>query len=396
MFPIHSWPRLSYEDHMWVPTLPSDLIPRAIRDAQRNPYRAAVTPTIAHLNPIMPSSVAALADEASAEIARFDTEVGREVAPFTSVLLRSESASSSMIENLSSGAKAIALAELGHKGKRNASEIVGNVRAMRAALDLATSLDEHAIIEMHRALLIDHAPDIVGEWRQSQVWIGGNSYGPHGADFIPPHHRHVKSAIDDLILFVRRNDVPVLCQAAIAHAQFETIHPFPDGNGRTGRALIHAMLRGKGLARLVTVPVSAGLLTNTQTYFDALTAYHDGVIEPIVEQLAHATFQAITNGRQLVRELSEIFTLWIDKTHARHGTAQWQLMETLMLQPVIEASSAADTLGTTTKNVLRVINKLVDAGILTEFTGHGRNRLWQSSEILTALDAFAERAGRRS
>ena len=76
--------------------------------------------------------------------------------------------------------------------------------------------------------------------------------------FVPPHHTRVATAIDDLARFMRRDDLAVLPQAALAHAQFETIHPFPHGNGRTGRALVDCLLRGKRLTRQVTVPVSAG------------------------------------------------------------------------------------------------------------------------------------------
>ncbi|WP_277932448.1 Fic family protein [Rhodococcus opacus] len=81
-------------------------------------------------------------------------------------------------------------------------------------------------------------------WRQQQVWIGGGSLGPHTAHFVPPHHDRVPELIDDLIVFANRVDVTVIAQIAVAHAQFETIHPFLDGNGRVGRALIQAMLRG--------------------------------------------------------------------------------------------------------------------------------------------------------
>ena len=106
-----------------------------------------------------------------------------------------------------------------------------------------------------------------GRWRDEQVWIGGDSFGPHDAEFVPPHHARVPALMADLIKFTSRADLPLLSQAAIAHAQFETVHPFADGNGRTGRALIHAMLRGHRLTRNVTVPVSAGLLTDTRSYF---------------------------------------------------------------------------------------------------------------------------------
>ncbi|MDQ3716954.1 MAG: Fic family protein [Actinomycetota bacterium] len=389
------WPAIGWEDVNWTSTIPPDQVSRNVRERHTGPYRAAVVPSIAKLHPRLLSAIATLADEATAEISRFDAEIGSELAPFAAVLLRSESASSSRIENLTSSAKAIALAELGSPEKRNASEIVANVEAMKAAISLADRLDADAILSMHAALMHNRPSETPGVWRNQQVWIGGDSYGPHGATFTPPHHRHVLGAIDDLVRFTQRTDVPLLTQAAIAHAQFETIHPFTDGNGRTGRALIHAMLRGHGLTRKVTVPVSAGLLADTPAYFETLTDYRNGDPSSIVEQVATAAFAAMTNGRQLVAELNDIRTAWEDKIVARRDSAAWRLAEVLLRQPVIDAAVVADELGLTMANALRPIAPLVEAGVLTEFTGFKRNRMWQSREVLTALDAFASRAGRR-
>ena len=150
---------------------------------------------------------------------------------------------------------------------------------------------------MHKALMRDVDPKSAGRWREEQVWIGGGTHGPRGAMFVPPHHSRVVAAIDDLLGFAQRNDVPVLPQIALAHPQFETIHPFTDGNGRTGRALLQAMLRRKGLTRNVTVPVSAGLLTDTDFYFAALTAYREGDTAPIVRRVSKAAVGAVFNGR---------------------------------------------------------------------------------------------------
>ena len=202
--------------------------------------------------------------------------------------------------------------------------------------------------------------------------------------------------MDDLIKFTGRTDVPLLSQAAIAHAQFETIHPFADGNGRTGRALIHAMLRGHGLTRNVTVPVSAGLLIDTRSYFDSLTAYREGDPASIVEKLAEASFAAIANGRQLVLDLRTIREGWAESVTARRGAAAWRLADLLIRQPVIDAATAAAELQMTSQNVLRAITPLVNAGVLSEFTGFTRNRMWQANQVLSALDDFAARAGRRS
>ena len=387
---------IGWEERSWTPRISPELLSAAVHRRHSGPYRAAVVPFIAELTPTLPSDVLAAADEASAEIARFDAELGTEVAPFASVLLRSESVSSSMIENLTSGAKAIALAELGGTDKRNAMEIVGNVAAMRAALQLADRLDGKAIIAMHAALLSKVEPGMTGHWRADQVWIGGTSFGPHAASFVPPHHEHVAGLMDDLVRFARRADLPLLVQAASAHAQFETIHPFSDGNGRTGRALIHAMLRGHGLTRNVTVPVSAGLLIDTTGYFDTLTAYRQGDPSRIVAKLADASFAAIANGRQLVAELRATRASWNDKIKARKKATAWRLADLLVRQPIVDAASVAAELDLVPQNAQRTIAPLVAAGVLTEFTGFKRNRMWQATEILATLDDFATRTGRRT
>jgi hypothetical protein len=161
-------------------------------------------------------------------------------------------------------------------------------------------------------------------------------------------------------------------------------------------ARVHAMLRGHGLTRNVTVPVSAGLLTDTSGYFDALTSYREGDPAPIVEKLGNASFAAATNGRQLVRDLRAIRQGWEDKIRSRRGAGAWQLADVLIRQPVIDGASVARELDVTPQNAQRAIAPLAEAGILEEFTGFARNRMWQSREVLDALDDFAARAGRQA
>ena len=390
-----AWPALEWEEREWVSALPPGMGSRTLRRRHAGPYKAAVVPEIAGLEVVLPSAALALADEASTEIARFDAEMGAEIAPFGAILLRSESSSSSKIENLTSGARAIALAELGNDDKRNASEIVANVHAMQAAVDLADRLDEDAVLAMQAALMQRHHPEAARGWRTEQVWIGGGDFGPHGAAFVPPHHERVPAAMADLMAFIRRDDLPVLAQAALAHAQFETIHPFADGNGRTGRALIHSMLRARALTRNVTVPVSAGLLTDTDTYFAGLMAYRRGDAAHIVHLIAEASFTAIANGRQLVADLRDTRERWDAVIRARQDSVAWQLADLVLRQPVIDADLAQRELAATSANTHRAIRHLAEAGILTEFSGRRRNRMWQAREVLSALDDFAARAGRR-
>ncbi|MEU3009916.1 Fic family protein [Nocardia asteroides] len=366
-----------------------------MRERHAGPYRAAIAPPIAEQTVCLPSDVLAAADAATVEIARFDTLVGADLTPFGAILLRTESASSSQIEHLTSGAKAIALAEIGGTDQRNAVEIVGNVRAMRTAMNVAGEIDERLLLEMHAALMV-HEPESAGRWRSQQVWIGGDNVGPHGAAFVAPHHARVPGSIDDLLRFIRRDDIPALAHTALAHAQFETIHPFIDGNGRTGRAMMHAMLRSKGVTEQATVPIAAGLLTRVDDYFAALTAYRAGDLAPIVHQVAEATLIALGNARLLVADIHRIRERWESVVRARRGSTPWRLIDVALRQPVFDATTAAGALGITDSNAVRAINALVEVGVLTEFTGMRRNRLWQAREVLDALDDFAHRAGKRT
>lgn len=389
------WSAVSYEERNWVF---SDqlFVPRRHRLAGSGPYRAALVPAIANSATLdVTGETLTLLYEASNEISRFDSELGNKLTPFASILLRSESVASSKIENLSASAQSIFLAELGDPTRRNASIIVANSAAMQAALRLADQMDADAILSMHLALLADSKPQWAGRWRTQQVWVGGGDYSPHNALFVAPHHDRVPSAIVDLIEFIRREDFPPLALAAIAHAQFETIHPFPDGNGRVGRALVHSILKTKGLTRNVTIPVSAGLLTNLDAYFSALTEYRIGNHEPIVVLMAEASFRAINNARTLVLELQQIREGWDPLIKARKDAAVWRLADLLSRQPVVDSEIVQREVGVAAHNANTAIELLADLGILRKISGDHRYRKWAAKDVLAALDRFSERAGRR-
>lgn len=388
------FPAVRHEELPWEGDTAS--IPRSRRGRFGPAYRATITPKIASL-PELPvtTATAAAAEEAARAVTRFDAELGAELAPFSTILLRSESAASSQIENLTASAKSIGLAELDETNRPNATLIVANVRAMRAAIALSEQLDASAIIEMHRQLLGPTRPEMVGAWRAQQVWIGGSRWGPHDASHVAPHHDRVDAAMNDLIRFMRRDDLPTLIQIATAHAQFETIHPFPDGNGRTGRALIHSMLRAKEVTRTVTVPVSAGLLADTAGYFDALDAYRRGELDPIVAALTDASFAAIDNGQRLRSDLIAVRAGWQERVRARRDAVIWRIADHLIAQPVVNARVLRTTLGASAPAIQGALGRLADAGVVSNLTGKSRNRVWVADEVIAALDAFAERAGRR-
>lgn len=388
------WLPTGAEQREWTPSVDAPMSRRA-RLAARGPYTASVPAHIAHAVPQISNEVLALADDASRELARFDAESGEIAAPFAPILLRTESASSSEIERITSSAKQLALAEIGAARSENAKLVAANVRAMNAAIDLSERLDGDAIIQMHRALLEDAEPQMVGTWRTQQVWIGGRGQSPHLASFVPPHHDRVPGLMDDLVAFLRRTDVPVLVAAALAHAQFETIHPFPDGNGRTGRALVHGALRAGGLVTNMTIPISAGLLSHTDDYFRALTAYRGGELEPIVIQFAQASFDAIGTGRQLVSDLRATREEWRQRVRSRAGSAAAAMLDFLLRQPVVSVALVAESLGVSVVSATSAIRRLEEAGVLVRANAGERNRLWQADDVLSALDDFSARARSR-
>lgn len=378
---------------------------RAERQRHTGHYDSAITPSIAGLNFSIPASLAAEVDEATAAIRDLDgyalQRLGAEsaaIGPMSAILLRTESASSSQIENLTVGARQLAFAELEESRSENARLVVSNVHAMEAALRLADRLDTDSILEMHRVLMqhVRGWEEQAGRFREQLVWVGTSAVGPVGAAHIAPRAALVPDAIEDLVRFIRRQDIPPIIQAAVAHAQFETIHPFGDGNGRTGRALVHALLRGKGLSRSTTVPVSAGLLTDTRRYFDALTAYREGDAGPIIERFAFASRYASIEGRRLIDELDTVLVDTRTRTgHLRADAAALRLIPALVGQPVINVRFAKQALGVGDMTAQRAIAALVDAGVLTERTGLRRNRVYQQDDVLAALESFAQRIHRR-
>lgn len=388
------WPAVAYEPRPWERTGDEIASRRALRQAHGD-YQAAIPAFIAAVPVVLVAETNALADDATQELARFDAEAGVIAAPFASILLRTESASSSEIENLTSSAKQVALAEIGESRSGNARLVVANVNAMKAAIALSDRLDEDSILAMHDALLRDSAPEYVGHWRDEQVWIGGGRISPHAATFVPPHQELIPGLMADVVAFAGRTDVPVLIQAALAHAQFETIHPFPDGNGRTGRALLQGMLRHGRLTRNVAVPVSAGLLRDTDAYFGALTEYRAGRPDAIVTAVAEACFTAVSNGRVLVDDIGAAAKRWDGHVRARSDSSVHRVKEYLLRQPVVNTKTVAAELRISEVAAQNAIDRLVDAEVLTKASDGRRNRIWQAPEILAALDAFGARARRR-
>lgn len=367
------------------------LVPQAGR-----PYLAAVPARISERTLSVPSTLARELEAATLVLRSFDNEFGGEISDFASLLVRSEALSSSQIENVNAKARQVIAAEIGESDRSSASLIAAAGSSLVAALTAPGEVDAELAKRIHAGLLRD-APHLTpGQWRTDPIWIGTKSESPHGADYVAPPAAEVPALMEDWSRFAARVDLPVLAQAMLAHAQFETIHPFRDGNGRTGRALLQAMLRRHRITARALVPVSAGLLHDTDRYFDAIAAYQAGDAAPILWAGVSAVHRSVENATQLVDELRSIKARFRDTLRIRSDSRAWDVIDFAFEQPVFTARIAAERLDIGPNNLQRHLDRLVDEGVLRKSASahRGRGSVYRSQDILDALDRFAERAAR--
>lgn len=397
---------VSTETFDWTPRAP-EMHSRAEVVRQTGPYEATITADVAQWDPRISAEDAANIEDATRRLVEFDRHAQRTLGtenpalgPMTAILLRTESASSSRIEQLTTSAKQLALAEIDEGEKANALTVVGNVRAMEAALRLANDITAGSILAMHEALMLHQRsidPVEAGRFRTEAVWIGPGDAGPRHADFVAPHHSRIPAAITDVVAFAQRQDLSVLVQVAVAHAQFETIHPFADGNGRTGRALAQSILRNKGVVGSTAVPISAGLLVHVDRYFASLDAYRAGDAGPIIREFAAASRIAAVTGTQLVDDLvAQLEESRSKMSGIRSDAAAWKVLPVLVAQPAVNSKHLMTALGLGEMAALRALDTLTARGVLNETTGKARGRVWQHRGILAALDAYAAEIRRMS
>ena len=227
-------------------------------------------------------------------------------------LLRSEALASSQIEGLSISHRKLAEAEFADLANYKAREIVGTMRAMERALAIGSDdgpFTVESIEAIHREIAVVPPLDkIAGQIRDEPSWIGG--IDPSRAEYVGPPAEQVRPLLDDLCHFIERDDISPVAQAAIAHAQFETIHPFGDGNGRVGRCLIQVIFRRRGLAPGYVPPISIVLGANKDVYISGLEAFRAGDVDGWVAYFAEATETAALQAREFSEEVEALQADW--------------------------------------------------------------------------------------
>ncbi len=360
-------------------------------------YDAFIPELLTNLKLSISGSVAGVIADAESAIQALNEQANPGLAPLSRLLLRTESIASSKVEGVQVDARILAQAEVRHdtgqKASATALEILGNIDAMQAAIGNATEqeqIDLPQIIEIHRILMAaSERPEIAGQTRSRQNWIGGNNYNPCGADFVPPPPEEVNPLLEDLCAFCNDETLPPLAQAALAHAQFETIHPHEDGNGRTGRALMQILLKRRNVAANFVPPISVVLAQNKGEYIDGLIAYREGNFEKWLEVFASAAARAAHLASRYLTQVRDLRDEWrgqlTSQGPVRQDAAAWQVIEILPGHPVITVAVGVAKVNRTKPAVNGGINQLVNAGVLRPLSENKRNRAWEATGLLDLL-----------
>jgi Fic family protein len=377
------------------------------KDRRSCDYEAYLPDPLGDREVILDGRVAADVAEAEAALTRFSFEVGAlaDSEALARLLLRTESVASSRIEGLEIGARRLLRADaerkLGEPARDvGAAEVLGNIDAMLFAVESVGAhdpLSTELLLEIHRRLLLGTRLEVHGgKLRAEQNWIGGSSFNPCSAEYVPPPPDVVPGLVADLCEFCNDDSLPAIAQAAIAHAQFETIHPFVDGNGRVGRALIHMVLRHRGVVSRVLPPVSLILATWAHEYVDALTGtrYRGAASSRVARDglnrwvglFATATIRAVADADAFEKRVQLLELTWRQRLgRVRAGSAVDLLLRRLPGAPIVTVQSAAELIGRSAQATNQAITRLAEAKVLTQTTVGRRNRAFEVPDIIRAF-----------
>jgi Fic family protein len=370
-------------------------------------YEAYVPDPLLGRRITLDGDVAADVADAEAALARLNAQATTlaDTEGLARLLLRAESVASSRIEGLEVGARKLLRTEAARQlGERTidltAAGVLGNISAMNAAvreIGPGDPITPRTVLDFHDRLMANsrlaaHA----GRFREKQNWIGGSEYNPCSAAFVPPPPDFVPVLIDDLCAFCNADSLPAVAQAALAHAQFETIHPFADGNGRTGRGLIHLILRRRGLATRVLPPISLILATWASDYVDGLTATRyqgpptgeaaQAGLSKWIGTFAGACARAAQDASSFEDQIEQIESRWRTQLgQVRGESATDLLLRALPGAPVVTVTDAAGLIGRSFPQANEAIGRLVSAGVLTQINVGKRNRAFEARDIINAF-----------
>lgn len=384
------------------------------RQRKSGRYEYYVPTPLANLPLSLPADVANDVGNAERAMQNLNAQTGalHSTEGIARLLLRAEAISSSYIEGLSIGARRLLRAEMNRdsdpifKFDEAAAEVVGNIHAMEEAVASAQAekvITVQSLLHIHRKLCEGtRIEQFGGMIRDRQNWVGGNSYNPLEAEFIPPAPEYVPGLMDDLAVFCNATDVSPVVQAALAHAQFESIHPFIDGNGRTGRALIHLILKRRGLTPNLVPPISLILATHGKSYVQGLGEFRfvgrpgspqaaEGISEWI-SFFAGACTHACSEAQRFEDAAGEMQERWREALGTvRRNSALDLMLREISGMPLFTVATAAETAGRAISSVSAAVDRLVNAGIAVPVKAAKRNRVFEVPDVIDEFNLLERR-----
>ena len=360
-------------------------------------YESFVPDELSGFDEPFSADLVGVVSDAETAVHRLDAHARPALAPLARLLLRTESIASSKVEGMQVDARDLARAEArlesGGKAGATAAEILANIDAMELAIHRAagsSAVTVPDLVNIHAALMAS-APNqhVSGLVRTEQNWIGGNNYNPCGASFVGPPPQEVARLLDDLCHAINDDALPPVIQAGLVHAQFEAIHPFLDGNGRTGRALIHVVLRRRGLTQLYVPPISVVLASDKGSYIAGLNDYAKGDVEAWLTAFAAATAQSASLASRYLIQVQALQDHWraMLRTAAnpRADSVAWAIIDVMPAHPMISVPVAVAATGRTKAVVNDALVQLEAAGVATRASQGNRNRIWEAAGLLDLL-----------
>lgn len=293
------------------------------------------------------------------------------LAGIATVLYRSEATASSLIEGVGPGPRRILEAEFADADEVSdepARRVVANLEALRAAISRPVPASVHDMLAWHRLLMEGHPgmrQETIGALRTEQNWIGGGSFGPSDASYIPPPPEDVQPLLEDLVGFSARTDLTPVALAAMAHAQFEVIHPFVDGNGRVGRALLQQLLVRRGGLE-APVPVSVPWSKDTDRYISGLRSFQDGDTDSWLLFASWSVIEAVKWMTQMTTGVEELLDRLRNRVETRGRSVAARVIDDLPLHPVVDTQTVAERYGVTPQTAHEALLRLSEAEILVE------------------------------
>lgn len=393
-----------YVERLWHPDDAGGL---SRKDRMPGRYLAYVPNELGDRLPTLGADAQGAAEDALAVLARADERIGSRGRYLNHLLIRSESISSSWIEGNRVTPKRLAIAELLHHGPQQVLDVVANVRATEAAI--AELADRERAITTDDIVDLQHViePRLTRGLRQEQNWVGGPGWSPLRVAFVPPPEDQVPRLMADLTRFVNETGGNPVARATIVHAQFETIHPFIDGNGRTGRALIHTVLRRADALRNTLIPISTVFAGDTDSYIAGLNKYRADppLLDEWVTGFAQAAELAAGNAVRLSDDIAALDERVYEAlvTHRRDNglnpavprrdAVVLRILDRLASDPVLTAESVSTRQEVSPAAAHRALTELAEAGILGRTKEKGRLVCWTADRHL-ALVTLTERSNR--